>query len=82
MVAQIDTLRTVAQAREVIFSGVHERGAPPAGAKVLIARGELADYRCAYGFAMEKDDGTVTLDGASATLLALEPGERFAIVAR
>jgi arginine N-succinyltransferase len=81
MVAQIDTLRTVAQARTVTLARVQSGTDGRMGERMLIARGRLADFRCAYGLASE-DDGGVTLDTASVTLLGLEPGEDFVMVGR
>ena len=78
MVGRIDTLKTVAEAREVTLRNVHQGR----GNKVLIARGRLSDYRCAYGFAATDDNGEVSLDAASVTLLGLELGEPFVMVGR
>ncbi|CAN5131465.1 arginine N-succinyltransferase [soil metagenome] len=78
MVGQIDSLRTVAEARDVTLSGTHtERGD-----KVLIARGKRADYRCSYGQVVEGEDGTAALDAASIALLGLSPGDSFSMVGR
>lgn len=78
MVGQIDDLRTIAQARDVTLAGTHgERGA-----KMLIARGKLADYRCTYGFAVEREDGGVLLDAASVARLGLRSGDSFVMVGR
>ncbi|WP_037451381.1 arginine N-succinyltransferase [Sphingobium chlorophenolicum] len=78
MVGQINALRTIAHAADVTLAAVHEKG----GDKVLIATGILADYRCAYGFALEREDGGVSLDQASAQLLGLEPGQNFTMAER
>ncbi len=78
MVGQIDSLKTVAQARDVTLSAVHDKG----GDKMLIATGRLADYRCTYGFVREKEDGPVSLDAESARLLRLEPGQEFTMAGR
>jgi arginine N-succinyltransferase len=78
MVGEIDTLRTIRQARDVRFAGVHaERGQ-----KMLVASGRLADYRCAYGQGVEQPDGAVALDEASARILGLSPGDALAVVER
>src|SRR5690606_6208507 len=71
MVGQIDSLRTIAQARDVTLSALHDKS----GDKMLIATGRLADYRCTYGFVREGEDGAISLDADSAALLGLEPGE-------
>ncbi|MGK2911758.1 MAG: arginine N-succinyltransferase [Sphingobium sp.] len=78
MVGQIDTLRTVADAREVTLSGIHNER----GTKMLVARGKLADYRCAYAQAVEGADGGVALDEGGAALLGLKIGDTFTMVGR
>lgn len=78
MVGQIDTLRTIAHARDVSLAAVHEKG----GEKALITTGRLAGYRCAYGLVVERDDGTMSLDKDCAELLGLEPGQAFTMVER
>lgn len=77
MVGQINSLRTVAHARDEVLGAVHETG----GEKVLVATGRLADYRCTYGFATEKD-GKISLNRESVELLGLEPGQDFTLVER
>jgi len=78
MVGQIDSLRTIAQARDVTLSALHGKS----GDKMLIATGRLADYRCTYGFVREDEGGSVSLDADSAALLGLEPGETFSMAGR
>ncbi|WP_022684179.1 arginine N-succinyltransferase [Sphingobium bisphenolivorans] len=78
MVGQINSLKTVAGARDVILGAAHDDG----GTKVLVATGRLAEFRCAYGFAIERDDGTISLDKRSLDLLPLEPGQTFTMVER
>lgn len=78
MVGQIDTLRTVADAREVTLSGIHNER----GTKMLVARGKLSDYRCAYAQAVEGADGGVALDEGGVALLGLKTGDTFTIVGR
>jgi arginine N-succinyltransferase len=78
MVGQIDGLATVAGARDVMVSAIHDKG----GAKKLITLGRLADYRCAYGLIEEREDGTVSLDKASADLLGIEEGQQLTLAGR
>ena len=78
MVGQINSLQTVAQAQDVTLSAIHAAG----GRKLLVATGRLADYRCAYGFVIEDEEGAVSLDQASAALLGLDIGQSFTMVAR
>jgi len=78
MVGQIDGLRTVSDARDVTFAGTHDGG----GKKVLAARGRLGDYRCAYAFVVEQEDGSVTLDAAGAKLLDMAEGDTLTLADR
>jgi arginine N-succinyltransferase len=77
MVGQIDALKTIAQARDVMLSATHDRG----GDKMLIATGQLANYRCAYGYVQEAD-GAVSLDIASAATMGLSVGDSFTMAGR
>lgn len=78
MVGQINSLRTVARAQDVTVTGVHDRR----GEKVLAATGRLADFRCTYGFVVESEDGTLSLDRESVELLGLQPGDVFSMAGR
>lgn len=78
MVGRIDTLATVAGAREARIAAVHDKG----GTRMLVALGRLADFRCAYGFVLEQADGSISLDAASARLLGVEPGETVTLAGR
>ncbi|MBG6116653.1 MULTISPECIES: arginine N-succinyltransferase [unclassified Sphingobium] len=78
MVGQIDQLKTIAAARDVILSSCHDKG----GVKMLVSTGALADYRCTYGLVIEDEDGAVSLDAASAARLHLEPGQSFTMAGR
>lgn len=78
MVAQVNSLGTIAHAQDVILSATHAAG----GRKVLAATGRLADFRCAYAFIVEEEDGAISLDRESAALLGLEPGQSFTMAAR
>ena len=78
MVGQIDQLKTIAAARDVILSCCHDKG----GVKMLVSTGTLADYRCTYGLVIEDEDGVVSLDAASAARLHLEPGQSFTMAGR
>ena len=78
MVAQIDALRTVAQACDKRVARIHE----DKGEKALVSSGRLADYRCTYGFVIEEGDDAVALDAASAQRLGVEPGQTIEMAAR
>ena len=78
MIGQINSLRTVAQAQDVSLSGVHDKG----GEKRLVATGRLADFRCTYGFVLEGEDGSLSLERESVDILGLEEGQTFTMVGR
>ncbi|WP_340266794.1 arginine N-succinyltransferase [Sphingobium mellinum] len=78
MVGQINSLQTVAHAQDVALSAIHAAG----GRKVLVATGSLADFRCAYGFVIEDEAGSISLDKESATLLGVAQGDSFTLVGR
>lgn len=80
LVGQIDTLKTIADAREVTLAGIEDDG--KGGRRMLVASGQLARYRCAYGLVTNGDSGTVTLDRTSAALIGVEPGQSFTIAGR
>lgn len=75
LIGQIDSLRTIGEARDVTLSAVHESG----GDRVLAATGRLADYRCVQALIREDEDGALSMDAASAGVLGLEPGMAFTI---
>ncbi len=79
LVGQIDSLKTIAQAREVTLARI---GDGTGGRRMLVASGRLADYRCAYGLVREDEGGVVTLDGEGAALIGIEPGQDFTIAGR
>jgi arginine N-succinyltransferase len=74
MWAATDQIRTVREARELILAGT---GDSPAGERMILSAGRLADFRAGYGRATIAGDGTATLDPASAALLGLAPGDLF-----
>lgn len=78
LVARTDALKTIVRAEDRTLGGVHERG----GEKVLVATGRLAAFRCTYGFALPREDGTLSLDRKSVDLLQIEPGQDFTMVER
>ncbi len=79
LVGQIDSLKTIAQAREVTLARI---GDGTGGQRMLVASGRLAEYRCAYGLVREDEGGVVTLDGEGAALIGVEPGQDFTIAGR
>ena len=79
LVGQIDSLKSVANARKVQFTGTHDAR----GEKILAATGQLIDFRCAFAQGViHATDGTVQLDAQSAEALHLNPGDELLIVER
>jgi len=78
MVGQINSLQTVTNAQDVALGGIHESG----GEKHIVAAGQLADFRCTYGFVRQQKGQAVSLDRESARCLGVEPGQSFTMVAR
>ncbi|EQB15976.1 arginine N-succinyltransferase [Sphingobium lactosutens] len=78
MVGQVDQLKTIAAARDVILAATHDGG----GQKMLIACGTLADYRCTWGLVEEDADGAVSLDADSAKRIGLGIGDSFTMAGR
>jgi len=78
MIGQINSLQTIAQAQDVILAAIHDGG----GEKQLVAAGQLANFRCTYGFIRRNDKEAISLDKESAALLGVEVGQRFTMVAR
>ncbi|WP_374527946.1 arginine N-succinyltransferase [Novosphingobium sp.] len=76
---QIRSIREAEDARVVAVDG--KLGEHREGDKRLIAVGRLADFRCAYGYIAERDDG-IALDVECASVLGIEPGETVTHVAR
>lgn len=82
MVGQIDQLKTIAAARDVTLSSIHDDTGAKSGDKMLVATGRLADYRCTYGFVRESEDGAISIDAGCAARLMLEPGQIFTMAGR
>ena len=78
MVGQVDQLKTIAAARDVTLAATHESG----GQKMLIACGQLADYRCTWGLIEEDADGAISLDVESVKRIGLGIGDRFTMAGR
>ena len=79
MSAQTDQIRTVRDARDLILSGTSDE---IGGEVLMVASGTLYDFVACYGHVGIAADGTVTLDGKSAELLGIRPGDRFLAMGR
>jgi len=76
---QIRSVREAEDARVVMLDPA--LGEQKAGEKRLIALGQLEDFRCAYGFIEQRDDG-IALDPECAKVLGIEPGQSVTHVGR
>lgn len=82
MTVRTDQIRSIREAEDSRVVALDPGlGEETGGEKRLVAVGTLADFRCAYGFVAQQDDG-LTLDPTCAALLAVEPGMTVTHVAR
>lgn len=82
MTARTDTIRTVREAVDHRITGIDERlGEHREGEKRLVTTGRLADFRAAYGWVEQREDGIV-IDPVCADLLRLARGDTVTHVAR
>ena len=70
MTARTDKVNSVASAREAVVKAI----AAEAGMRSLVAAGQLADFRCAYGMVAVMDGG-VSLNAETAMVLEVKPGD-------
>jgi len=76
--ADTDKIRTVEEAREVKVS----KQAAESGKTMLLAAGELQDFRACYGEVLDNGDGTVAIDATARKLLGVDTGETILIAGR
>jgi len=82
MTADTDKIATVQNAKESKLVNVdNSLGEQGSGEKMLISVGQLTDFRAAYGWVTEVDDG-VALDPMAAKSLSIETGETLSFVPR
>ncbi len=82
MTVKTDAIKSLAEAQETKIVAISDTiGDHIGGDKVLAARGQLADFRAAYAWVEQQQDG-VTIDAPSAALLGLAVGDSFTHVAR
>lgn len=77
MTARIDQVKSVREARKARVIAIDSDG----GEAALVARGSLADFRCAYGRLRGASDGIV-LDPGCARLIGAEPDTAVLCVGR
>lgn len=82
MTARTDQIRSVREAEDARIVAIDGKlGEGREGEKRLVALGRLEDFRCAYGFVEQRDDG-IAIDVECAAVLAIEPGQTVTHVAR
>jgi arginine N-succinyltransferase len=72
--ARIDDVRTVRTARQ---ARVRSAATPPAGAPDRLLANGTIDFRAALGSVVEHDDGSVSVDRATASALQVEAGDKL-----
>ncbi len=77
MTARTDKVESIANARAASIADT----SATLGERVLIAAGELAGFRCAFGLAEHKDAG-VSIDAASAETLGVNTGDKVWTIGR
>ncbi|MBS0476130.1 MAG: arginine N-succinyltransferase, partial [Proteobacteria bacterium] len=82
MTARTDQIRSVREAADAPLRAVDAAlGEDKGGERRLVATGSFSDFRVAYGWVAEKDDGIAVDPGCAATL-GIEPGMTVTHVAR
>ena len=82
MTVRTDQIRSIREAQDDQVVALDPAlGDHKTGEKRLLATGTLAEFRTAYGWVEQRDDG-IALDPASAALLGVEPGMTITHVAR
>ncbi len=82
MTVRTDQIRSVREAEDARVVAIDPAlGEHKSGEKRLVALGRLEDFRCAYGFVEQRDDG-IALDPECAQVLGIEPGQSVTHVGR
>ena len=82
MTVRTDQIRSIREAQDHQVVAIDASlGDHKKGEKRLLATGKLANFRTAYGWVEQRDDG-IALDPAGAALLGIEPGMSVTHVAR
>jgi arginine N-succinyltransferase len=77
MTARTDRVKSIADAKTKTIVAVDEDG----GDRVLVATGQLAGFRCAFGKLREAGGGVV-VDRAAATALGIGEGDQVTYIGR
>ena len=78
MLAHTSEVASVKESREAVLDGVDLRE----GERAILATGNLADFRACFGARSMSEDGTISIDSASADLLDVSAGDPVWSVAR
>ncbi|HVI97928.1 MAG TPA: arginine N-succinyltransferase [Sphingomonas sp.] len=78
MTARTDKVKTIRDARDATVLTCDKDGGKPA----LVAVGQLAEFRCAYGVVREQDRGRVVLDSDCAGALSVREDDAICYVGR
>jgi len=82
MTVRTDQIRSIREARDAAIVGLDESlGENDSGEKMLVAQGEMAEFRCAYGW-VKPCDGGIAIDPECAEVLGVGPGATVTTVAR
>lgn len=82
MTARTDQIRSIREAKDAQVIALDDQlGDHKDGEKMLLACGQLAEFRAAYGWVVEDDDG-IRIDPDSARLLGVVAGDIITIVPR
>ncbi len=82
MTARTDQIRSIRDAEDAAVVAVDAGLGDHVGAeRRLVAVGHMADFRCSYGWVIQRDDG-IAVDTACAEALRIEPGVIVSHVAR
>ncbi|MDB5697657.1 MAG: arginine N-succinyltransferase [Alphaproteobacteria bacterium] len=74
-----DQVRTIREARELVFTGTSDE---VGGTAYLVAAGAFSEFSACYGHFRIAADNTALLDPASAALLTIKPGQSFHVMGR
>ena len=82
MTVRTDQIRSIREARDGAVVAVDDGlGEHKTGEKMLVAHGQMADFRCAYGWVEPRESG-VAIDPECAQVLGIAPGATVTFVAR
>ena len=82
MTVRTDQIRSIREARDATIVAIDENlGENDSGEKMLVAQGQMAEFRCAYGW-VKPCDGGIAIDPECAEVLGVVPGATVTTVAR